>query len=64
MPGAADFITALGLVFVIEGALYALFPGKARSFFEQISQLDEQMLRYCGLAAAIIGLIIVWLVRG
>jgi uncharacterized protein len=64
MPGAGDFITALGLAFVFEGALYALFPGRARSFFETVANMPEPVLRMAGLGAAVAGIFIVWLVRG
>jgi uncharacterized protein len=64
MPGLSDFITALGIAFVFEGIAYALFPGRARTAFEMISQMPEQTLRYLGLGAAVAGVVIVWLARG
>lgn len=64
MPGLTDFITALGIAFVFEGLAYALFPGRARTAFEMISQLTEDKLRYFGLGAALVGVVVVWLVRG
>jgi uncharacterized protein len=63
MPGLTDFVTALGIAFVFEGVAYALFPGRARSAFEMISQMPEQTLRYLGLGAAVAGVIVVWLAR-
>jgi uncharacterized protein len=63
MPGLTDFVTALGIAFVFEGVGYALFPGRARSAFEMISQMPEQTLRYLGLGAAVAGVIVVWLAR-
>jgi uncharacterized protein len=64
MPGAGDFLTALGLAFVIEGAIYALFPGRARGFLETVANMPEQTLRLAGISAAVAGVAIVWLVRG
>jgi uncharacterized protein len=64
MPGLLDFVTALGIALVFEGILYALFPNRARSAFEFISQIPEGNLRYLGLGAAIAGVVLIWLVRG
>ena len=64
MPGLNDFITAFGIAFVFEGIAYALFPGRARSAFEMISQIPENTLRLLGLGAAVAGVFVVWLVRG
>ncbi|MCU0831572.1 MAG: DUF2065 domain-containing protein [Rhizobiaceae bacterium] len=64
MPGLADFVTALGIAFVLEGVLYALFPGRARAVWEMVAGMPEQTLRIIGLAAAAAGLFLVWLVRG
>jgi uncharacterized protein len=64
MPGLSDFVTALGIALVFEGAAYALFPQRARNAFEMISQMTESTLRYLGLGASIMGLIVVWLARG
>lgn len=64
MPGVTDFITALGIAFVLEGLAYAVFPGRAKSAFEVISQITEDKLRYLGLGGAVIGVVVVWLVRG
>ena len=63
MPGVSDFITALGIAFVFEGILYALFPNRARNAFEMISQMPENTLRYLGLGAAFAGVIVIWLAR-
>jgi hypothetical protein len=60
----SDLITALGMVLVIEGALYALFPEGMRKMMRQALSLPPQALRAAGLAAAIAGFGIVWLVRG
>jgi uncharacterized protein YjeT (DUF2065 family) len=59
-----DFGTALGLVLVIEGALYALHPEGMQRMMAQAVQLPPTYLRRAGLAAAVVGFIIVWLIRG
>ncbi|WP_029007264.1 DUF2065 domain-containing protein [Azospirillum halopraeferens] len=56
--------TALALILVIEGALYALFPGTMRRVIAEALILPEGSLRLGGLCAAAAGVAIVWLLRG
>lgn len=59
-----DLVVALGLVLVIEGAAYALFPEGMRTMMRRALEMPPQTLRFGGLAAAVIGVAVVWLVRG
>ncbi|MGY9002124.1 MAG: DUF2065 domain-containing protein [Rhodospirillales bacterium] len=59
-----DLLTALGLVLVIEGAVYALFPDAMKRITTQMLQVPSTSLRSAGLFAAVIGFGVVWLVRG
>jgi uncharacterized protein YjeT (DUF2065 family) len=59
-----DFITAVGLVLVLEGALYALFPEGMKRMMEQALTMSPTFLRKTGLVVAIAGFFIVWLMRG
>lgn len=59
----ADFLVAIGLVFVIEGLVYAAFPGGMRAMVNELAKMPDQSLRVMGLAAVCIGVFIVWLVR-
>ena len=59
-----DLVVGLGLVLVIEGVLWAAFPGLARRLLEAATLTPENQLRIAGLAAASAGLGLVWLVRG
>ena len=60
----SDLIVAIGLVFVIEGLLYAAFPGSMRRMVQDITKLPDSSLRTVGIAALVVGVIIVWAVRG
>jgi uncharacterized protein YjeT (DUF2065 family) len=60
----SDFVVAVGLVLVIEGIAFAAFPGLARRAVEAVNVTPEATLRVVGLISALIGLIVVWLVRG
>lgn len=60
----SDFLAALGLVFVIEGLVFAAFPESAKRAVAVMTQTPDQGLRLVGLFSAVLGLIILWLVRG
>ncbi|MEE8203455.1 MAG: DUF2065 domain-containing protein [Alphaproteobacteria bacterium] len=59
-----DFLTALCLVLVLEGALYALFPDGMKRTMAQVLTMPSSTLRTAGLTAAGLGVLILWLVRG
>jgi uncharacterized protein YjeT (DUF2065 family) len=56
-------ITALGLVLVIEGAIYALFPEDMKRMMRVALAQPSGRLRMAGLAAATVGVVVVLLVR-
>jgi uncharacterized protein YjeT (DUF2065 family) len=58
------FLSALGLVFVLEGLLFAAFPGATKRALESVMHSPDQFLRAVGLISAVVGLIVIWLVRG
>jgi len=60
----SDLWAALGLVLVLEGALYALFPVQMIEMIRKLPQLPVPALRLLGLTAVGIGWLVVWLVRG
>lgn len=54
---------ALGLVLVIEGALYALFPQHMIDMMRRLPSLPPAVLRLMGLTAVGLGWMIVWWLR-
>jgi uncharacterized protein len=60
----SDFLAALGLVFVIEGLVFAAFPGPAKRAMQSVLDTPDASLRAIGIGSAVIGLVLVWLVRG
>ncbi|MBL8905706.1 MAG: DUF2065 domain-containing protein [Rhizobiales bacterium] len=58
-----ELATALGLVLVIEGLLYATAPAKLKQLMLQMQAIPDDALRVGGVAAIGIGVVIVWLVR-
>jgi uncharacterized protein len=59
-----DFLAALGLVFVIEGLIFAAFPEAAKRAMQSVLETPDVSLRLIGIGSAIAGLVMVWLVRG
>lgn len=59
-----DLIVAIGLVLVLEGLVYALFPGAMRRMVEEMAKMTDANLRTFGLGALCLGVFIVWLIRG
>ncbi|MEO3428699.1 DUF2065 domain-containing protein [Pelagibius sp. CAU 1746] len=59
-----DFLTALALVLVIEGLFLAVFPRRLRQIVEMLAEISPDSLRIGGVAAAALGVFLVWLLRG
>jgi uncharacterized protein len=60
----SDFLAALGLVFVIEGLVFAAFPEAAKRAMSSVLETPHLSLRLIGIGSAVVGLFVVWLVRG
>ena len=58
-----EIIVANGLVLVIEGLLYALFPASMKKMMTVALQQPEAGLRQAGLIAAVIGVAIIYLIK-
>jgi uncharacterized protein YjeT (DUF2065 family) len=59
-----DLLTALALMFVIEGAMYALFPEAMRDMIAKMMRLPAAQLRVAGLLFALIGFVLIGAIRG
>jgi hypothetical protein len=59
-----DILAALGLVLVLEGALYALFPEFMKLMAAQAQAIPGDTLRTVGVVAAGLGVALVWMARG
>lgn len=60
----ADFIVALGLVFVIEGLIFAVSPASSKNAMAHVMETADGPLRVVGIVSAVLGVILVWFVRG
>ncbi|MFV3074200.1 DUF2065 domain-containing protein [Niveispirillum fermenti] len=59
-----DFLTALALVFVIEGLLYAIAPVSMRDMATRIIGMEPALLRRIGLGVAVLGVLALAIIRG
>ncbi|MFO7570960.1 MAG: DUF2065 domain-containing protein [Smithellaceae bacterium] len=57
------FLCVLGMVFIIEGLPYLVFPDKLKTYMTRITALPDSTLRYLGIAAVATGLIILYFGR-
>jgi len=59
-----DLFVAVGLVMVLEGAIYALFPKAMIEAMRKIPEISPQVLRVTGLFAVAMGWLVVKWVHG
>jgi len=59
-----ELIVAIGLLLVIEGLVYTIFPDQMKSMMRKMQELSASNLRTGGLFFALIGFIIVWIIKG
>ena len=59
-----ELAVAFGLVLVIEGVLWAVFPHLATRFLQIAAETPEGNLRGAGAVAVALGVGLVWFVRG
>ena len=59
-----DLVVGIGLVLVIEGLLWALVPNLATRMLEAVASVSPNALRIAGWSSVLIGLGLVWIIRG
>ena len=59
----ADFLIGLGILFMLEGILFAAAPDWTRRAMKSALAVPEHVLRMAGIGSAIAGLFLIWLVR-
>ena len=58
-----ELVIAFGLFLFIEGILYALFPAKMKTMLKKLELVKDSQLRSGGLIFAVIGFLIVYLIK-
>ena len=51
---------SLGLLLIIEGLLYALFPNRMKNMIKSMLEMNNDTLKWGGLASAIVGFLMIW----
>lgn len=57
------FLCVLGMVLIIEGLPYLVFPEKLKTYLIKITTLPDSSLRFMGISAVIAGLILLYFGR-
>lgn len=58
-----DFLTALGLVMILEGIPYFIAPDRMRHWITKMAELPDRPLRLTGFFLMVLGLMVVYAVR-
>tara|TARA_B100000575_G_scaffold187303_1_gene150895 strand:+ start:144 stop:332 length:189 start_codon:yes stop_codon:yes gene_type:complete len=58
-----ELITAIGLLFFIEGLFLAIFPSRIKNILELIKNTPESKLRILGIVFLIMGFLIIWYIK-
>ena len=53
---------SLGLLLIIEGLLYAVFPNRMKSMIQKMLEMNNDTLKWGGLMSAILGFLMLWTV--
>ena len=59
----ADFLIGVGILFVLEGLLFAASPSWMRRSMKSAVMTPDNILRMVGIVSAVAGLLLIWLVR-
>jgi uncharacterized protein len=57
------FLCVLGMVFIFEGLPYFIFPEKLKIYLLKMIKMPDSTLRFIGISAMIVGLILLYLGR-
>src|SRR5437899_11828159 len=58
-----DFLIGVGILFVLEGLLFAASPAWLRRAMKSALATPDNILRLVGIGSAVVGLILIWAVR-
>ena len=59
----ADFLIGVGILFVIEGLMFAAAPQWLKRAMKSALETPDAVLRAAGIGSAVVGLILIWLIR-
>ena len=59
-----ELFSAVALAIALEGIVYALFPDRMKRVMSAAIEQPTANLRFVGLLAAMLGVAVLWLIRG
>jgi uncharacterized protein YjeT (DUF2065 family) len=59
----SDFLIGIGVLLFIEGLLFAAMPEWMRRAMQSAIVTPDTMLRAAGIGSALLGLVVIWVVR-
>ena len=59
----ADFLIGVGILFVLEGLMFAASPAWMRRAMKSALATPDNVLRVVGIGSAVAGLILIWVIR-
>ncbi|RJF69202.1 DUF2065 domain-containing protein [Rhodopseudomonas palustris] len=59
----ADLLIGVGVLFVLEGLIFAASPSWMRRAMKSALATPDNVLRIVGLVSAVLGLVLIWVVR-
>jgi len=59
----ADLLVGVGLLFVLEGLIFAASPAWMRRAMRSALETPDTILRAVGIGSAVAGLVLIWVVR-
>lgn len=60
----ADLLSAAALMLVIEGVLPFLNPNGLRNALVMLAQMNDRQLRFAGLSSMLLGVLLLYFIRG
>jgi uncharacterized protein YjeT (DUF2065 family) len=58
-----DFLSAIGLIFIIEGLLLFISPQRLKKVLEIITLYPEKKIRAIGSVSILVGIVLLWIIR-
>tara|TARA_X000000950_G_scaffold113272_1_gene142539 strand:- start:3271 stop:3456 length:186 start_codon:yes stop_codon:yes gene_type:complete len=58
-----DFLSAIGLIFILEGLLLFSSPKRLKKILQMITIYPESKIRMIGGISVLIGIVLLWIIR-
>lgn len=58
-----EFIVAFGLLFAIEGLIFAIVPSLAKESMKSAAETPVERMRIIGIVSAVVGVVLIWIAK-